>query len=270
MAEQDARKGLDSLTVAECRVLYWRCQGLKCADVARKLFITERTVYFHLTNVYIKLGLEGASSSERQLALGQTYCPLLQERIQDPETDCQKARQSDKEPVPEPDEAVLALVLYDDQMGLVPVGSTGDDGGPKPPTRVKPADIIVLPPKRRVPPVLWVVLGIVVGVVAVLVLRQLPPQGERIVYVTQPPAPTATEQAVPSETATLVQTEGATSGAATGAPSSTMQPTPMESPTVTSVQTETPTPRPTVALPLEDNFDDGPKEIWQPIIGTWP
>lgn len=36
-------------------------QGLKNADVAQKLFVTEKTVKFHLTNIFKKLGIKSRS-----------------------------------------------------------------------------------------------------------------------------------------------------------------------------------------------------------------
>ena len=88
MSEQDVREKLQGLTVAECSVLYWRCRGLSCQDVADQRSTTVGAVHFHLGNIYDELHLSDLTKHQRQLQLAQDYCPVLLETVKDPETDC--------------------------------------------------------------------------------------------------------------------------------------------------------------------------------------
>jgi DNA-binding CsgD family transcriptional regulator len=56
--------GWASLTKAEREVAHWVETGLTNRDVARRLFISPRTVQAHLGHVFVKLGI----SSRRELA----------------------------------------------------------------------------------------------------------------------------------------------------------------------------------------------------------
>jgi DNA-binding CsgD family transcriptional regulator len=61
--------GIESLTPSERRVAELAAQGLTTRQIAEALFVTPKTVEFHLRHVYQKLGV----SSRDQLArvLGQ-------------------------------------------------------------------------------------------------------------------------------------------------------------------------------------------------------
>ena len=74
---EGARDNLQRLTGAECRVLYWLCQGLEVPEVAEKLVVTKSDVRGHLTNIYGKFGLHRTSSTTlRKYMLYIVYCPL--------------------------------------------------------------------------------------------------------------------------------------------------------------------------------------------------
>ena len=45
------------LTNREREVLFWACEGKSAWEIGKILSITERTVKFHLTNIYQKLGV---------------------------------------------------------------------------------------------------------------------------------------------------------------------------------------------------------------------
>lgn len=57
----------DALTPREHEVLLWAARGLGNRDIAEQLDVTEKTVEFHLTNVYSKLG---ATTRTQAVVLG--------------------------------------------------------------------------------------------------------------------------------------------------------------------------------------------------------
>src|SRR5688500_10845741 len=64
-----AGEGLRRLTAGERAVYARRAGGEPVAGIAGALGVTQRTVRFHLENVYAKLGITGGSAAARQLAL---------------------------------------------------------------------------------------------------------------------------------------------------------------------------------------------------------
>jgi DNA-binding CsgD family transcriptional regulator len=85
MDNHDIEAKLDSLTAGECRVLYFLCQGLPRKEIASRLFISERGVYYHIGNIYEKLGFQTLKRAERLHALEQVFCPLVLARVRGPE-----------------------------------------------------------------------------------------------------------------------------------------------------------------------------------------
>jgi DNA-binding NarL/FixJ family response regulator len=62
--------GLGELTAREREVLEHMAQGLSNAGIARRLFLTDRTVESHVRNVLMKLGLpDGPDDHRRVLAV---------------------------------------------------------------------------------------------------------------------------------------------------------------------------------------------------------
>ena len=57
--------GIDSLTASERRVAELASQGLSNREIAQTLFVTNRTVEGHLTNVYRKLRLDSRADLVR-------------------------------------------------------------------------------------------------------------------------------------------------------------------------------------------------------------
>jgi DNA-binding CsgD family transcriptional regulator len=282
MSKQDAKAALRTLTVSECRVLYWRCKGLSCEEVAKKLVVTERTVYFHLANIYGKLGLQDQDQYERLRILTQLYCPVLLEEVKNPDTDCGKLRKPDEEPIPEPPRETLALVLIDDTKRLVPMQASPTALRPhgNPPQR----SVIIIPPRQprqaQQPWVLWLLVGIVLGASAVFIAlgRTTSRPGTGVdtsgastsgdaLHVQTPAAVTApTNIPVPTDRPTVQQAQ---TEVPTQSPVDTPKPTSTGIPTTTLAPSRTPIPRPTMALPFEDNFENGPRKEWQPQFGVW-
>jgi DNA-binding CsgD family transcriptional regulator len=53
-----ALRGVESLTPSELRVARLACDGLTNREVAEALFVSRKTVDFHLGHVYQKLGVQ--------------------------------------------------------------------------------------------------------------------------------------------------------------------------------------------------------------------
>ncbi len=57
--------GLDVLTERELSILKLVAEGLANLDIANRLFVTEQTVKFHLSNIYRKLGVANRTEATR-------------------------------------------------------------------------------------------------------------------------------------------------------------------------------------------------------------
>jgi DNA-binding CsgD family transcriptional regulator len=66
--KRDALTGPDSLTPSERRVAELAADGLGNREIAQALFVTSRTVEFHLTSVYRKLGISARAALSEMLA----------------------------------------------------------------------------------------------------------------------------------------------------------------------------------------------------------
>ena len=66
-----ARTGVDSLTAAELRVARMAAEGMTNREVAQALFVTAKTVEYHLSHAYSKLGLKSRSQLQSALAKGE-------------------------------------------------------------------------------------------------------------------------------------------------------------------------------------------------------
>jgi DNA-binding NarL/FixJ family response regulator len=60
-----APSGLDVLTERELSILKLVAEGLSNLDIANRLFVTEQTVKFHLSNIYRKLGVANRTEATR-------------------------------------------------------------------------------------------------------------------------------------------------------------------------------------------------------------
>ncbi|HEU5318066.1 MAG TPA: LuxR C-terminal-related transcriptional regulator, partial [Chloroflexota bacterium] len=68
---------LGTLSAREREVLSLRAAGVSLREIARTLCVEQRTVKFHLGNIYLKLGMEAKSQGARQLQLSRfaSYLP---------------------------------------------------------------------------------------------------------------------------------------------------------------------------------------------------
>ncbi|HVU70803.1 MAG TPA: LuxR C-terminal-related transcriptional regulator [Ktedonobacteraceae bacterium] len=62
-AERSASIGVESLTAREREVLQLLARGLRNKEIAARLFVSERTVNFHLANIYAKLHVSGRTEA---------------------------------------------------------------------------------------------------------------------------------------------------------------------------------------------------------------
>lgn len=51
----EADRNKFGISEAEAAVVYWVCMGLPTKDVAEKIFRSEKTVKFHLSNIYKRM-----------------------------------------------------------------------------------------------------------------------------------------------------------------------------------------------------------------------
>jgi DNA-binding NarL/FixJ family response regulator len=54
--------GLEALTASELRIAEMAAEGLTNRQIAQSLFVTDRTVEGHLTNVFSKLGVSARTA----------------------------------------------------------------------------------------------------------------------------------------------------------------------------------------------------------------
>jgi len=59
------RSGVGSLTEREMSILKLVAEGMSNMEIANKLFVTEQTVKFHLSNIYRKLGVSNRTEATR-------------------------------------------------------------------------------------------------------------------------------------------------------------------------------------------------------------
>lgn len=259
MASSDVEALLRTLTPTELTVLRLRCEGMEWPEVAERLVVAERTVYFHVANIYDKLNIASLPSRrKRDIALRQIFCPVLANMPPSPVS----PSSGDAEP-PEPDEDILALVLYD---ALAPEVIDRDSplaGRPRSSRQEEQEEKIIhvrIPEggrqqltglskpsaSQRIGNALWGGLGVVVGLlVALAAVSRFAPAS---------PPPQATPAAAAAQLVQVVVT--ATAGplvaaapAATAAPPPTIVPTMVPTAVPTMVPTAVPTPMPTATQP---------------------
>jgi DNA-binding NarL/FixJ family response regulator len=61
------------LTARELEILRWVAEGHTNARIARKLWVTEQTVKFHLSNIYRKLGVQNRTEASRYALINDLF-----------------------------------------------------------------------------------------------------------------------------------------------------------------------------------------------------
>lgn len=272
---------LSSLTDREEEVLNEFCEVFETIEqddpiyesISERLFITESTVKTHMGNIFVKLGLHKLHRTRRIGELVRTYCPLLTEE-EGRESETEEEAKPEKEEKPEPVSEKVQRMVEELESATVP-SRTG---------------------ATRLP---WFLLGIVVIALVIVSILAVRPTGgspsarpsvpgsqdeeadyhevTRVVLVSPTPAPpqpsstpvVQTEKVEVTREVTVIAVATATPGPARPSPTPVV-----EKQKVTVVVTQTPaptsTPRPIqVSLPFKDNFDEGPREEWEVIQGTW-
>ncbi len=103
---------LRSLTPREREVLSLVCQVHGYQEIGTTLFVTERTVLFHMGNIYTKLSLVELPRGARQRELG-LFCPVLAYLEEATEPESASGATATEEPPQSPGDLALAVVRED-------------------------------------------------------------------------------------------------------------------------------------------------------------
>lgn len=275
MTSRDPTNRLSLLTSRQRRILRLRCEGAELLDIAGDLHISHALLKKEVGRIYIKLGLDRYTKVERYKALFETYCPALDTHFSSSDEESEEDEgpledEPDDEPVPESVERMV-----DEDVGIV-AWRRGEILPPEPQRQ----------PRRGWRSFLFGIALTAVVILAVIAVGRLSGawQPDTIVVTATGPSP---ETAVPGvqlrevtrqvevtrEVQVFVEVTSTPDPSDPTAAPVAQQEQPTPEPTVivvTATPAPTVTPRPIeVALPFEDNFDQGPKEEWEVLQGTW-
>jgi len=189
---------LNSLNEEECRTLYWLCRGLSRTEMAQRLFVSESAVYYRLAKIWEKLDIDHLERHVRLHVLVQDFCPLVLNRVEDPEHDCKRRGTAGEDAAEEeaPSPETIETVKEDEETGLIPITQSivrrpKRDSDDHPPIVIDYQDNPAPPraPRWLAPALLGI--AFLFGVVAVLLVLNLTRQPARqVVVVTSTLAPT--------------------------------------------------------------------------------
>jgi len=72
-AEENPAEKPNPLTARELEILRWVAEGHTNARIARKLWVTEQTVKFHLSNIYKKLGVQNRTEASHYAVVNDLF-----------------------------------------------------------------------------------------------------------------------------------------------------------------------------------------------------
>ncbi|GEM_PF-2629725 len=222
------------------------CQGHSYQEIADILSMSVPNVQYHMSNVYVALGIDELPKAPRQRELGQ-YCPLLIYLSQNEDTspivanDMEGEGKDEQKPAV-PNSAVLMKVI-EDEKALVPAKSRAiEEWTPAPPVPNPDSHPVILTKRQKAFMLLGAtaLAGGLIGAIVVAVL--LGPSREIVVVITPTVGPNQQVNALPSPTIEI----------ATRTATPTSAPTVIQTP---RLPTPTVTPLPPM-LPLGDSWDN--------------
>ena len=261
---------LGKLTERQIEILRLVCQGLDYRTIAGRLYVAESTVKAHMANIYVRLELDQLSRTPRRKRLFEVYCPALRGwegsaggQGEDGDSRSQSKQDEDSEPDLESVPGSVLDMVEDDERALVV-------REPRPPIVISHPEP-ARPRQHGRPYLLW--LGLVVGAVLTVGILYaagaFSPRDQEVLVVTAtlPPQATARNTVAPTSTQAVPTPQKSQATSTVTAATPTFSP----APTFTPQPTPTPTPIPVreVALPFEDNFENGLKPEWRVLSGDW-
>jgi hypothetical protein len=242
----DVNKRLATLSAQERSVLRLRCEAVDYKTIATTLSIALPTVKQYMSRIYVKLGLDQLSRTERIKALFETFCPVFQE-LPSPWIEGEFVKDPipllDEERTEEPISSSVKDMIDEDEHAVAPIRTK--ETTPEP--RFRGFRILVI----------GVILGICLGGSVVLWFfrgnlpinlpssEETPTSSIAVLGITNSPTLPPTE--VVTQTPVIIVVT-ATSAPATEVPSLT--------------------PRPQSVVLFEDNFDQGLSGSWSVISGN--
>ncbi len=242
----DVRKRLATLSDQERSVLTLRCKGADYKTIADTLHIALPTVKQYMSRIYVKLGLDQLSRTERTKALFETFCPAFEEAT---------LPRVEGEAVEEPVPPSVEKMVDEDENAIILARPQ--------PTQSMP---ISSPSKRRNRSGFrTLAIGVVLGICL---------SGGAVVLILRPNilAEFTDSQSTPTTQFTSVEPQESPSPVPENA---TQTPVIIEQfvvVTATPLPATLPPaqpPAPSIALPFSDNFDNGASPNWKVLSGTW-
>jgi DNA-binding CsgD family transcriptional regulator len=117
----DISAKLAKLTVRQCQILYWVCSGKDYKWIAKKIDFGKDTVTADMADVYDFLELHHLERNERRAELYLNVCPIHLQEVGSDGGGCSRGDHLLAIGPAEPDPEMLALVIRDEQEGIIPV-----------------------------------------------------------------------------------------------------------------------------------------------------
>lgn len=246
------------LSSQERKVLELRCQGFDYKTIGERLFVTVSTVKQYMSRIYVKLGLDFLSRTERIKTLFETYCPQLKRFEESPRLiDEGKNEVLDDVVVydtPEPVIPSYALAMVEeDEYPLVDMSLGSKKSlivNPKPPRY----ELLIL--------FIGIVLGVCLSILVVIFIFQ--PENIIIPFISQ--ATATIPASIPLSSDTIIPSHTPEIPTQTPAIIQQVVVVTATQPPVTKTPTLTPLPQPITLF--SDNFEQGLSNAWSVTSGN--